>query len=426
MAKDVSVPAAGEGGRVDQPVAHEGVRVDPPALDALELKDRRVLMRVDFNVPLESTESGPRITDDTRIRAALPTIRAVLAAGGTPILMSHLGRPKGVDEALRLDPVAKRLGELLERPVTKLDGSSGPEVERALAALETGSVALLENVRFEPGETKGDPALAAAYARLGDVFVNDAFGSSHRAHASVSGVAELLPSAAGLLVQRELDAFARVLHEPQRPFVAVLGGAKVSDKLPVVDHLIDLVDAILVGGGMAYTFLAAAGHSVGKSLVQEDQLESVRATLAKARARDTAILLPSDHVVAERFAEDAEPEECDVDVPEGRMGLDIGPATRATFAATIGDARTLVWNGPMGVFEWESFRAGTEAVARAVAACKGYTVVGGGDSVAALELLGLAERIDHVSTGGGASLELLEGKSLPGIAALDAAAKAGR
>ena len=383
-------------------------------LDTLRLKGERVLMRVDFNVPL----AEGRITDDTRIRAALPTIQAVLEAGGGPVLMTHLGRPKGgPSDDLRLDPVGERLAELCGRPVRKLDDSIGPDVEAAVAETPLDTVVLLENVRFHPGETKGDPELAAAFARLGSCFVNDAFGTSHRDHASVCGVARLLPSAGGLLLQREIDAFARVLDAPEAPFVAVLGGAKVSDKLPVIENLLDKVDRVLVGGGMAYTFLVAQGHTVGSSLVQEDQLDLVRATLAKAEETGTQILLPSDHVVAASFAEDAEPSVV-TEIPDGSMGLDIGPASCERYAAAIADARTVVWNGPMGVFEWASFRAGTEAVGRAVAACPGYTVVGGGDSVAAIGLLGLADRIDHISTGGGASLELLEGKSLPGIEVL--------
>jgi len=392
----------------------DGVR----GIDALELSGRRALVRVDFNVPLK--DGG--ITDDTRIRAALPTLRALLEAGATPVLLTHLGRPKGeVRAELRLDPVAARLEELLGRPVLKTTDCVGPEAEAAVerARKEGGTVVLLENVRFHAEETQGDEGFAARLARLGDVFVNDAFGTSHRDHASVCGTARLLPSAAGLLLQRELQAFERVLREPERPLVAVLGGAKVSDKLPVVANLIERTDALLIGGGMAYTFLVARGESVGTSLVQEEQLESVRANLALASERGCRILLPTDHVVAERFAEDAPPTVVET-IPDGALALDIGPRTRESYAAEIAGARTVVWNGPMGVFEWESFRAGTEHVGRAVAACEGFTVVGGGDSVAAIELLGLGERIGHISTGGGASLELLEGKVLPGIAALSA------
>lgn len=390
--------------------------MEAPGLGSLDLADRRVLARVDFNVPRDDAGA---ITDDTRIRAALPTLRAVLDAGGRPVLMSHLGRPKGaVVEALRLDAVAARLGELLGVEVRKLDASCGAEVEEAVSAAPPGAVVLLENVRFNAGETAGDPELAAAYARLGDVFVNDAFGTSHRAHSSVAGVARLLPSAAGLLLEAEIDAFARVLVGPERPLVAVLGGAKISDKLKVVDNLLERVDSLVVGGGMAYTFLAAEGVSVGDSLVEEDLVETVRASLSKARERGVAVHLPSDHIIADHFAADAPHQVVEGDIPGGWMALDIGPQTGAAFADAVRGAGTVVWNGPMGVFEWEAFRVGTQTVGRAVAECEGYTVVGGGDSVAAIGLLGLSERIGHISTGGGASLELLEGVLLPGIGAL--------
>ncbi len=390
------------------------MKLDTRGLDSLEVRGKRVLVRVDFNVPLDDAGA---ITDDTRIRSALPTIQEILDRGGLPVLLSHLGRPKGVDDRLRLDPVAKRLEELLGRPVTKLDESIGEAVEAAVRAAAPGSVVLLENVRFHPGETKGDEALAQAFARLGDEFVNDAFGTSHRDHASVCGVARLLPSAAGRLLEREIVAFRRVLEDPARPLVAVLGGAKVSDKLTVIENLLERVDSILVGGGMAYTFLAAQGIPVGRSLVQEDQIEAVRKNLERSRAGGAEILLPVDHVVAKEFAADAEPIETEV-IPEGTMGLDIGARTRERYAEVIAKAKTVVWNGPMGVFEWESFRAGTSAVGRAVAQTAGFSVVGGGDSVAAIELLGLGSAIDHISTGGGASLELLEGRLLPGIEVL--------
>ncbi len=387
-----------------------------PRLDDLQLAGKRVLVRVDFNCPQD--ESGA-ITDDTRIRAAIPTIREVLEKGGQPILLSHLGRPKGkVVESMRLAPMGARLRELLGTPALILSESTGPNVVAAIAAAPRGTVLLLENVRFHAGDEKGDPALAAQWAELGDVFVNDAFGAAHRDHASVCGIARLLPSAAGRLMEAEIAAFGRVLTKPEKPFVAILGGAKVSDKLKVVDHLIEKVDALIVGGGMAYTFLAAQGRAVGKSLVQKDHLDAVRATLAKAAARKVEILLPEDHVCAEAFDEAAKAIPVGAEIPDGLMGLDIGAATRGKFAARIRSARTVVWNGPMGVFEWPAFRAGTEAVGRAVADCPGYTVVGGGDSVAAVEMLGIADRIGHISTGGGASLELLETGTLPGIQAL--------
>ena len=387
------------------------------SLSDLDLAGKRVLVRVDFNVPMDADTGA--IGDDTRIRAALPTIEAIRTAGGTAVLMSHLGRPKGeVVESARLAPVGARLAELLGAPVTALTESVGEAVEAAVAAAEPGAVVLLENVRFHPGETKGDMDLAAAFAKLGDVFVLDAFGTAHRDHASVCGVARLLPSAAGLLLEKELEAFGRVLNDPERPLVAILGGAKVSDKLKVVDNLIDRVDALIVGGGMAYTFLRAQGVGVGASLVQEDMLDSVTASLARATERGVEVVLPSDHVVAPSFAADAPASVVTGAIPDGSMGLDIGPASRERCAAVIAKARTVVWNGPMGVFEWEPFAAGTIAVARAVADCPGYTVVGGGDSVAAVERFDLAAQMDHISTGGGASLELLEGVTLPGIAAL--------
>lgn len=392
------------------------MNLETPGLDDLDLEGVRVLMRVDFNVPLDDARA---ITDDTRIRAALPTIQEVLRRGGRPILMSHLGRPDGeVMDEFRLDPVGRRLAELLGTPVKKLDESTGPAVRAAVEALEPGETCLLENVRFHAGETKGDAELASAFGELGDVFVNDAFGTSHRDHASVSGVARLLPSVAGRLLQRELEAFRRVLVTPEAPVVAILGGAKVSDKLTVIENLIDKVQAIVVGGGMAYTFLKARGHTIGTSLVQDDQLELVTQCEAKAKASGVELMLPVDHVVAREFKADAESQVTGVDIPDGWMGLDIGPRTREAYAQRVRSARTVVWNGPMGVFEMEAFRAGTETVGRAVAECPGYCVVGGGDSVAAIGLLGLADRIDHISTGGGASLELLEGRTLPGIAAL--------
>jgi len=389
------------------------MNLDKRGLDSLDLRGKRVLIRVDFNVPRD--DQG-LITDDTRIRAALPTIEAVIRAGGQPILMSHLGRPKGIDNAERLDVIGVRLAQLLERPVVKLDTSAGPETEAAVVA--TKEVVLLENVRFHAGETKGDPELAASFARLGDVFVNDAFGACHRDHASVTGPARRLPAAAGLLLLSEIRAFRRVLVDPARPFAAVLGGAKVSDKLPVISNLLEKVDRILIGGGMAYTFLVARGGKVGSSLVQQDQLELVRGLEAKAKERGVELLIPSDHVIGDGFRPDCAVQNVEGDIPDGWMGLDIGPKSRATYTSALLDCATIVWNGPMGVFEWDAFRAGTEAIGRAVAESAAYSVVGGGDSVAAATKFGLTERISHISTGGGASLELLEGRELPGIAAL--------
>lgn len=384
-------------------------------LDALDLKGKRVLMRVDFNVPQDANGS---ITDDTRIRAALPTIREVQKKGArVVVLMSHLGRPKGIDDKLRLAPVAERLSKHLKLPVLALKESTGAAVEQAIAQAAPGSVVLLENVRFNAGEQKADPALSAAYARLGDVFVNDAFGTSHRAECSVSEVAKLLPSVAGRLLQAEIEAFGRVLAEPKRPLVAILGGAKVSDKLLVIDNLLERCDTLLVGGGMAYTFLKAMGQGIGKSLCEDERMDIVKAALANAKARKVELLLPVDHVVADRFAADAASKTVEA-IPDGWMALDIGPKTRKLFAERIASAQTIVWNGPMGVFEMPAFCEGTKAVGKAVAAAKGYTVVGGGDSVAALEQLKLSSKVKHVSTGGGASLELLEGKALPGITSL--------
>ncbi len=392
-----------------------------PTLDQFELKGKRVLVRVDFNVPMD----GSAITDDTRIRAALPTIREILSKGGKPVLMSHLGRPKGkVVESMRLAPIGVRLQELLTKGksnarVVTLDECVGPKVRSAIDTAQAGSVVLLENVRFHAGDETSDVGFAKDLAANGDVFVNDAFGSSHRDHASVCGVARFLPSCAGRLLEKEIAAFQRVLEKPEKPYVAILGGAKVSDKLAVIDNLLERVSALLVGGGMAYTLLAAQGHKVGKSLVQQDQLDAVKAALAKATKLKVDILLPQDHVCAEAFAEDAKPIAIDsADIPDGLMGLDIGPKTRAAFSARISPARTVIWNGPMGVFEWPAFREGTAAIGQAVASCPGYTVIGGGDSVAAIEMLGLASKIKHISTGGGASLELLEGTLLPGIAVL--------
>tara|TARA_R110002126_G_scaffold86474_4_gene208697 strand:- start:6581 stop:7768 length:1188 start_codon:yes stop_codon:yes gene_type:complete len=387
-----------------------------PTLADLQLSGSTVLVRVDFNVPFGDDGA---ITDDTRIRAALPTLKAILDAGGKPVCLMHLGRPKGeVVDGLRVAPVGVRLQELLASPVLTLGESVGDDVKAAIDAASMGTTVLLENVRFHPGETTGDDALAQQYAALGDCFVNDAFGASHRAHASVSGIAAHLPSAAGLLLQKEVEAFARVLNDPARPLVAILGGAKVSDKLTVIENLIDKVDSILIGGGMAYTFLAAQGIGIGTSLVETDRIDMCKAALAKAAAKGVDLILPSDHVCAEAFAPDSPPRTSGPGIPDGWMGLDIGPESAKRYADIVRAAKTVVWNGPMGVFEFEAFRPGTEAVGRALGEADGYTVVGGGDSVAAINLLGLQDAVDHISTGGGASLELLEGKVLPGIAAL--------
>ncbi len=385
-------------------------------LKDLDLKGKRVLVRVDFNVPLDDAGN---VTSDARIRAALPTIRAILDAGGRPILMSHLGRPKGkVVDSMRLRPAAKRLGELIDVPVRTVDDCIGPDAERAAKELRDGEVLVLENLRFHAEEEQGDPGFAAQLAKLGDVYVDDAFGTAHRAHASVAGVPKLLPSAAGLLLERELDAFAKVLESPERPLVAILGGAKVSDKLPVMLHLVDKVDVLIVGGAMAYTFLKAAGIDVGRSRCEDDLLDEAGRVRALCAEKGVELLLPTDHVCAAELSADAEPSVHGPGVPDDLMGLDIGPATIAAYRQAIGNAKTIVWNGPMGVFEIAAFQQGTEAIAHAVADSDAFSVVGGGDSVAAVERFGLDDRIDHVSTGGGASLELLEGRELPGIAAL--------
>lgn len=384
-------------------------------VEQLDVKGRRVLVRLDLNVPLK----GGRIGDDLRIREAMPTVRSIVKRGGTAICMSHLGRPKGVDEGLRLAPVAARMAELLGQPVTAFTEINTEAVAKAVRALPPGSACLLENLRFDPGEQKGDPGFTQRLAALGELYVDDAFGTAHRPDASVAGVPALLGRdkvAAGFLMEKELRAFARVLEQPARPLVAILGGAKVSDKLAVVKNLIERVDAILVGGAMSYTFLRARGVPVGASRVEADFVEECKTVLARARVRTIEILLPSDHLCAPAFESD-EARPCEL-IPDGMMGLDIGPATAARYGEAIAKAGTVVWNGPMGVFERPAYAAGTRAVAQAVAACRGYTVVGGGDSAAAVAQFGLADKVKHVSTGGGASLELLEGRALPGIVAL--------
>jgi phosphoglycerate kinase len=380
------------------------------------LGGRSVLVRCDLNVPLENG----RITDDLRIRATAPTLSQLVEKGASLVICSHLGRPKGKpNDALRLDPVAARLGEVLEREVTKLDEVTGPTVEAAVRGAGDGDVTLLENLRFDPREEKNDPEFAAELASLADGYVDDAFGAAHRPHASVVGVAERLPSAAGRLMQREVEVLSRLLASADEPFVAILGGAKVSDKLGVVDSLVQRVDALLIGGAMAFTFLGARGVSVGRSLTEPDRYDEVNGAVRRAEAKGVLIQLPEDVVVAEQPRADAAKETVRSDaIPRDRMGLDIGPRTVEEFARTIADAKTILWNGPMGMFELEPFSSGTRGVAHAVAGSTAYTVVGGGDSIAALAKFDLLDSIDHLSTGGGASLEFLEGKELPGIAVL--------
>jgi len=385
-------------------------------LDALDVEDKRVLVRVDFNVPLADGE----VADDTRIRAALPTLEELRRRGAALVLVSHLGRPKDREPELSLRPVAARLGELLGAEVRLAPGVVGDEATAAARGLQPGDVLLLENVRYEPGETKNDPALADGLAALADAYVDDAFGAAHRAHASTEGVARRLPHAAGRLLEREVTTLTRILENPQRPLVAVVGGAKVTDKIGVVDRFLQIADAILIGGAMCFPFFAAQGHEVGDSLCEADGVEPARRALAEATAQGGCRLeLPDDLVLGDRFAAGAQRRELDgVDVPAGWMGLDVGPRTAQRYAAEIAGAGTVFWNGPMGAFELEPFADGTRAVAQAVAQAPGITVVGGGDSAAALQRFGLADRVTHLSTGGGASLELLEGRALPGVEAL--------
>ena len=372
-----------------------------------------MLVRVDFNVPVK----GGEVTDDTRIRRALPTIRYLLSEGGRPILISHLGRPKGEpDPEYVMDPVATRLGELLGEPVEKLDDAVGPEVEEALRDWNGRGVVLLENSRFYPGETKNDPGFADQLAALADLYVDDAFGAAHRAHATTVGVAQRLPAAAGLLLEEEIDYLDTVLEDPERPFVAILGGAKVSDKLGVIESLLGTADSLLVGGAMCFTFFEALGYEIGDSLVEDDYLEEAKRLMDEAGDR---LVLPVDVVVADAMEEGAESQTVPVDgIPSGTMGLDIGPETVDLFEKHISGASTIFWNGPMGVFEIDAFARGTEGVARAVADSGATSVVGGGDSVAAVNKLGLEGEMSHISTGGGASLEYVEGKELPGVAVL--------
>ncbi len=388
------------------------------SLPAAALAGKRAFVRVDFNLPVKDGKAG----DDTRIRESLPTIRRILAAGGSCVLGSHLGRPRGrPDEAFRMAPVAERLRALLPGvTVSAVRDVVGPAAQVSARALQPGQVLLLENLRFETGEEKNDPALARALAGLADLFVQDAFGTCHRAHASTAGLPGVLkPAVAGLLVEKEIAAFHMLMDAPKRPFVAVIGGAKVSDKILVLKSLLAKVDAVLIGGGMAYTFLKAQGIGIGKSLCEDDRIETAREILKQAAARGVALLLPTDHVCADRFAADAATRVCVGAVPEGWMGLDLGPATRAAFAAKLREAKTVVWNGPMGVFEMEPFTAGTLVIAKILAESGCTSVVGGGDSVAAIKKAGVADRITHISTGGGAFLEMLEGAEMPGLAALD-------
>jgi len=382
----------------------------------IDLKGKKVLMRADFNVPLNA---DLQITDDTRIQAALPTIKYILDQGASLILMSHLGRPKNEpDPKFSLAPVAKRLSEVLGLDVIFNDDGEvvGQVTKDAAAALKPGQVLLLQNTRFRPEEKKNDDAFSKELASLGDVFVDDAFGSCHRAHASTAGVTKYLPAVSGFLIQKELDFIGGALEDPKRPFVAILGGAKVSDKIGVITNLLEKVDTLIIGGGMAYTFLKAEGYEIGKSLLEEDKIDLAKELIVKAKDKGVKFLLPTDVVIAPEFKADSPATNVAIDaIPADQMGLDVGVATQAAFADAIKDAKTVIWNGPMGVFEFPEFAKGTIAVAKAMAESDAITIIGGGDSAAAVKQLGFADKMSHISTGGGASLEFMEGKVLPGI-----------
>lgn len=384
----------------------------------IDVKGKRVLVRVDFNVPMDSEKN---ITDDTRIKAALPTIQYLLDNNAKVILVSHLGRPKGkFNMEYSMKPVAKRLSELLGKQVIVADDVIGEDAKAKANALKDGEVLLLENVRFHAEEEKNDPDFSKELASLADVFVNDAFGTAHRAHASTTGVASYLPAVSGFLIEKELNFMGGALENPERPFVAILGGAKVSDKIGVITNLLDKVDSLLIGGGMAYTFIKAEGHEIGKSLLEEDKLGLAKDLIEKAKQKGVKLLLPVDTVVSAELKSGVPYEVVDIDkMPNDKIGVDIGPKTIEEFSKVIKGAKTVVWNGPMGVFEIREFAKGTEAIAKAMSECSGTTIIGGGDSAAAVEQLGYADKVSHISTGGGASLEFLEGKVLPGIAALN-------
>ncbi|MES1040389.1 phosphoglycerate kinase [Peribacillus simplex] len=384
----------------------------------IELKGKRVFCRVDFNVPMQDG----KISDDTRIKAALPTISYLIEQGAKVILASHLGRPKGqVVEELRLAPVAERLSELSGKDVQKAEEAYGETVQSIIDNMQDGEILLLENVRFYPGEEKNDQELAKSFAALADVYVNDAFGAAHRAHASTEGIAHHLPAVAGLLMEKELSVLGKALSNPERPFTAIIGGAKVKDKIGVIENLLEKVDHLIIGGGLGYTFIKAQGHEIGNSLLEEDKIELAKSFIESAKEKGVKLHLPIDAVVTAEFSPDAETANVDIDaIPNDKMALDIGPKTSELFADVIKSSKLVIWNGPMGVFEFDKFANGTKTVARALAEAKDtYSIVGGGDSAAAAEKFGLAEKMSHISTGGGASLEFMEGKELPGVVALN-------
>lgn len=383
----------------------------------IELNGKRVFVRVDFNVPVEDG----KITDDKRIRETLPTINYLIEKGAKIILASHFGRPKGqVVESMRLTPAGVRLSELLKKPVVKVDEAVGEAVKAKVAELQNGDVLLLENVRFYPGEEKNDPELAKQFAELADIFVNDAFGAAHRAHASTEGIAHFLPAVSGLLMEKELSVIGKALSNPDRPFTAIIGGSKVKDKIDVIDNLLNIADNVIIGGGLTYTFFKAQGYEVGQSLLDESKLDVALGFIEKAKKLGKNFYLPVDVVIADDFSATANTNIVDIDsIPAGWEGLDIGPKTREIFADVIKNSKLVVWNGPMGVFEIEPFAGGTLEVAEACATTEAYTIIGGGDSAAAAEKFHLADKMDHISTGGGASLEFMEGKALPGVVALN-------
>lgn len=384
----------------------------------VDLKGKRVFCRVDFNVPMKEG----KITDETRIRAALPTIQYLVEQGAKVILASHLGRPKGqVVEEMRLTPVAARLGELLGKDVKKADEAFGPAVQEMVAAMNEGDVLVLENVRFYAGEEKNDAELAKEFAALADIFVNDAFGAAHRAHASTAGIADYLPAVSGLLMEKELEVLGKALSNPERPFTAIIGGAKVKDKIGVIRHLLDKVDNLIIGGGLAYTFVKALGHEIGLSLCEDDKIELAKEFMQLAKEKGVNFYMPVDVVITEEFSETATTQIVNIDsIPSNWEGVDIGPKTREIYADVIKNSKLVVWNGPMGVFEMTPFAEGTKAVGQALADAEGtYSVIGGGDSAAAVEKFGMADKMSHISTGGGASLEFMEGKELPGVVCLN-------